>query len=152
MEIETGSKSIFKQSTTITGWTKITTYNEYTLRLVNGITSFSTTQNFPTVYGEVSFTGTVSPSGLVGNTTLTAQMLYHTHDATYTTNASPGASPMATGVTLNNNHDINPPTSSSGMTGGGLSHNHPLSSSVNFYGSPLNMSIKYVDVILASKD
>jgi hypothetical protein len=41
----------------------------------------------------------------------------------------------------------------SGGTGGGGAHNHPLTiSSSTFSGNAINLAVKYVDVIRATKD
>ena len=49
--IESGSRTVMKNTTTPTGWTKDTTYNDYALRVTTGsVINRTTGENFSTVF------------------------------------------------------------------------------------------------------
>jgi microcystin-dependent protein len=126
-----GTALLFKQTAAPTGWTKVTTYNDYALRIVNGTASTG---------GSVAFT-TAFASGLsAGATTLsTAQMPSHTHSTNiYAYSFCPDAGSPSTAP-------ANPSTGgviSTGSAGSSSSHTHTLPS----------FAVQYVDVIIATKD
>jgi hypothetical protein len=152
-----GTAMVFKQSTAPTGWTKDTTaaLNDSLLRIVTGTASSGGSNNFTTVNAQT----------VVGNTTLTtAQMPTHTHVQnshnhsqnahahTYTGDnvggatqsggteggaGSPSGSASTSSVTATNIAA----TATNQNNGGSDPHNHTIS-----------MSIKYNDVIVATKD
>jgi microcystin-dependent protein len=116
---------IFGQTAAPTGFTKLTNFDNYALRVVSGTASSG---------GSVAFT-TAFASGLsAGATTLsTPQIPSHTH--TITTSGQTSAAGCAPGYAF-----FQP--ASTGATGGGGSHNHTIPS----------LAVLYVDVIRASKD
>lgn len=145
-----GTVMLFAQTAAPTGWTKDTTnYNNSGLRVVTGTVGTGGTVDFTTAFASQTPTGTVSVSGSVGNTTLTTtQIPSHAHtwtgrggtSAPYT--HSLGALANTTTATL-----------TSDSTGGGGAHSHPLTiSSATFSGSAIDLAVKYVDVIRATKD
>lgn len=135
--LPSGTVSIFNQTSAPTGWTKDTSNgNNSALRVVTGSVSTGGTVDFTTAFASQT------PSGTVGNTTLTIdQIPAHTHDS----------NPLG-----NNNDDTSaPPAASTGgavgatfnttSAGGGQSHTH------TFTGNAINLAVKYVDVIRATK-
>ncbi len=143
-----GTVMLFAQTAAPTGWTKDTTnYNNSGLRVVTGSASTGGSVDFTTAFASQTPTGSVtitSVSGSAGATTLTTpQIPSHTHPggAGGGTNG-PGNSPSAS-------------PSTTGSTGGGGSHTHPFSfssGSGTFSGNAINLAVKYVDVIRATKD
>ena len=134
---------LFQQTAAPTGWTKQTTHNDKTLRVVSGSASSGGTSAFTTVF--TNQTPTITTSGLsAGATTLTtAQMPSHAHTIPIWT--SPSASG---GFTLGGCN-----ASSCGSTnsaGSGNSHTHSISGSAT--SSAVTLNIQYVDLIIAAKD
>tara|TARA_R110002020_G_scaffold9522_2_gene37318 strand:+ start:2645 stop:3694 length:1050 start_codon:yes stop_codon:yes gene_type:complete len=169
-EFPSGTKAMFVQTAAPTGFTKDTTssLNDTTLRVVNG-TGGGTggAQNFSATFAAKNATGSLSAdmSGLAGapisatsgaTTISTPTLAAHTHPYTA---RGPAQS-------VNSNHYgpnrqlATPGSGNSGSTGGGGSHTHPISGTVAFSGSAPapaslsvpNMTLKFVDSIIASKD
>jgi hypothetical protein len=142
---DSGTVMLFAQTAAPTGWTKDTSlYNNSGLRVVTGTASTGGSVDFTTAFASKTPSGTVSVSGSAGNTTLsTPQIPSHTHPAVSIT---PG--PVANGRTGQASGNF-----LSGATGGGGAHSHPLTiSSATFSGNAINLAVKYVDVIRATKD
>lgn len=144
-----GTVIVFGQTAAPTGWTKITTNNNAALRIVSGAASSGGSVDFTTAFASQAVSGTIgntTSTGTVGSTTLsTAQIPSHTHTYDGPTSGVPefdgngGAFGSRT----------------SGATGGGGSHNHSLTMDPHthsFTGTAINLAVKYVDVIFASKD
>lgn len=128
--IPAGTVMLFAQTAAPTGFTKLTTHNNKALRVVSGTASSGGTVAFTTAFASQAVNGTV------GNTTLTtAQMPSHTHTTTGITTGTDFGGDGRQGNTIN-----------TGATGGGGSHNH------SFTGTAIDLTVQYVDVILASKD
>ena len=153
--IPSGTVMLFGQTAAPTGFTKLTDQDNAALRVVSGTASTGGSVNFTTAFASQTPTGSVSissVSGSAGATTLsTPQIPSHSHPFTVhnTEYISPaqlalGASgPTASGTTSTNN------------AGGGGSHTHPFSfssGSGTFSGNAINLAVKYVDVIRATKD
>ena len=131
-----GTLMLFQQTTAPTGWTKETTHNDKALRVVTGAASSGGTTAFSSVMASRT------PAGTVNNTTLTTdQIPSHTH--TYT-RYSYFQNDQANGQVQNIWRDTT--STSTGGTGGGLSHNH------TFTGTALDFAVQYVDLIIASKN
>lgn len=132
--IPSGTVMIFTDAAAPTGFTKVTTHNNKSLRVVSGTGGGSGgTTDFTTVFSNL----TVPFSGTTGDTTLTTpQLPSHTHNSVFST---PGTILLA-GNTSNALGTL-------GNTGGGGSHNHPITGS-----GPLNLTVKYIDAIIASRD
>jgi hypothetical protein len=142
--IPSGTVMIFGQTTAPTGFTKLTNQDNAALRVVSGTASTGGTVDFSTAFASQAVTGSVtSLSGTVGNTTLTTpQIPSHSHSAM--TTGSFGMQP---------NPFYNPSSfGNTGATGGGGAHNHPFSGSGTFSGNAINLAVKFVDVIRATKD
>ena len=168
--VPSGTRMLFQQETAPAGWTKDTTNDNMALRVVSGTpVVVDDQQTFTTVFSSTSVAGTV------GDTTLTVnQMPTHAHGISdsghshsvsifdpghlhgqgmnggnhegggksggtqsTTTRSSTGISASAnagiTGISVQNNGASSP-------------HDHP------FVGTNIDLSINYVDVIVAEKD
>jgi hypothetical protein len=149
--IPAGTVMIFGQTNAPTGFTKLTDQDDAALRVVSGSASTGGSQGFTTAFASQTPTGSVSitaVSGSAGATTLTTpQIPSHSHplqSANFPSGAN-GASRNFTGS----------PDASTGSAGGDGSHTHPFSfssGSGTFTGSAINLAVKYVDVIRATKD
>jgi hypothetical protein len=144
-----GTKMLFQQTAAPTGWTKDTTHDNKALRVVSGTASSGGTSNFTTAFGSRAITGTVA------NHTLTvAQMPLHGHpwitggggDA----NFNSGAFTCRDAAHQSWGAYTGTPAPGAGTTiggaGGSQGHNHGLT--IN----NLDMSVQYVDLIIATKN
>lgn len=130
----TGTAMIFKQTSAPTGWTKDTSNNNNSaLRIVTGTASTGGTVDFTTAFVSQSVSGTNSSYTL---TTPDIPSHQHTLGCSTTTGVTTGAN--ATCFTA--------PNQNTGATGGGGGHTH------TFTGTAINLAVKYVDVIVATKD
>jgi len=144
-----GTVMLFAQTTAPTGWTKDTSnFNNSGLRIVTGTASSGGSVDFTTAFASQTPSGSVSVSGSAGNTTLSTPVIpSHTHELPV---QSIYASPLRVSSGSNN---WAPSGSTTFATGGGGAHSHPLSiSSATFSGNAINLAVKYVDVIRATKN
>ena len=145
--IPSGTVVLFYQSAAPTGWTQVTSLNDYSLRLVSGTggTTGGTTA-FSTVFANQTPTISVNVSGLsVGATTLSiAQMPSHTHPANTGTGGC--ASPYGS-VSAQSNSQYN-----TGSTGGGGSHTHSISGSATGSSTAVTLNVQYANIIICSKN
>jgi len=153
---DAGTVMLFAQNTAPTGWTKNTsTGDNSALRVVTGNVSTGGSVDFTTAFASQTPTGSVSissVSGSAGATTLTTpQIPSHTHShGVYNTSSNPGPWSGFQGGVAGPGAQIN-----SSSTGGGGDHTHPFSfssGSGTFSGNAINLAVKYVDVIRATKD
>jgi len=159
----TGTTTIFRQTVAPIGWTKVTTYNNYALRIV-GSGSFSPTGggslNFTSVMTNQSITGTVSlstsPGGYpvaINSSAVNAPLPVHAHPGVarfFNTIAPMGpAVPIVPqgGFAFTDSPQL---TGTSGNVGGTDGHSHTLTCSASYTGDTKNFSVNYVDVIIAS--
>ena len=144
-EFASGTLMLFQQTTAPTGWTKQTTHNDKTLRVVSGSASSGGTSAFTTVF--TNQTPSITSSLSAGATTLTtAQMPSHSHTLGFDFGAGYGGG--AGGMAFNGCYG----TSSPGNTGGAgssNSHTHSISGSVS--SGAVTLNVAYVDLIIASK-
>jgi hypothetical protein len=143
---------LFGQTAAPTGWTKDTTnYNNSALRIVTGAVTTGGTVDFTTAFASQTPAGTVSVSGSAGSTTLTTpQIPSHLHNVAQFKVYAPGSG--QTGATVDFGAASLSPRNTAN-TGGGGSHDHPLTiSSSSFSGTAINLAVKYVDIIRATKD
>lgn len=173
---DAGTKMIFNQTSSPTGWTKDTVSNDDSaLRVTTGSVStggsvgFATAMATPAVSGTVGLSGdlaagnlAVSISGSISDTTLTTtQIPSHTHTIPDVT--APG-NQTRTGVARDPSTTGNA-TISSGSSGSSGAHNHAHTLSGSMTGTPgvgnlagslssatATINVKYVDVIVATKD
>lgn len=155
--IPAGTVMLFAQTAAPTGFTKNTsTGNNTALRLVTGTASTGGSVAFTTAFASQTPSGTVSVSGSAGNTTLTTpQIPSHNHiqrESQAAGGDTPTAKPAFAQPFTRNAPLVNSPLSTA-FTGGGGSHDHPLTiSSSTFSGNAINLAVSYVDVIRATKD
>jgi hypothetical protein len=175
-EFPSGTKVMFAQADAPTGFTKDTTasLNNSTLRVVSGTGGGSTAgTDFTSTFTAKNATGTLtvdmSPvanppvSGTTGaHTVSTPELSSHTHSV-----STSNVGPPVVGPTYSRNFDAsnlpysrNPGTTPFGNAGGGGSHTHGIGGEVGVSGnipvsvsqSVPNMTLKYVDSIIASQD
>jgi len=149
---DSGTVTLFGQTSAPTGWTKnASTGDQHAFRIVTGSVSTGGSVDFTTAFASQT------PSGSVSITSVTASA----GDTTLTTPQIPSHSHPAGTRNPGNNFDATAggsPTfgiGQSGPAGGGGSHTHPFSfssGSGSFSGNAINLSVKYVDVIRATKD
>jgi hypothetical protein len=123
--------------------------------VVSGTASTGGSVNFTTAFASQTPTGSVSISSITGSagaTTLsTPQIPSHSHPVTLHFNQYSAPSNTFNGGNSPNSSG----PASTGNAGGGGSHDHPFSfssGSASFTGSAINLAVKYVDVIRASKN
>jgi hypothetical protein len=135
--IPTGTTMTFQQSAAPTGFTKVTTYNDYAMRIVSGSVANKTNGvAFTTAFASQAVSGTV------GSTTLAeSQIPAHSHQYGQVVGTSGGQYGLIDGS--NSGSSGRPSTLT---TGGGGSHNH------SFTGTAINMAVNYLDFILATAD
>jgi hypothetical protein len=151
--IPAGTVMIFGQTAAPTGFTKLVDQDNAALRVVSGTASTGGSVNFTTAFASQTPTGSVSissVSGSAGATTLsTPQIPSHTHTIP---GLGAGGAIVYAGSPPTYGSIVASPTSA---TGGGGSHTHPFSfssGSGTFTGNAINLAVKYVDVIRATKD
>ena len=129
-----GTVMLFQQTAAPTGWTKLTATDDAGLRVVAGAAGSTAGATFSSVFAQTA-TG--------GHQLTVAEMPSHSHTSTLdgdtpiTAKAS-GAGITAAGVALQANADV---AFSIAANGGDGIHTHPIT-----------LNLKYVDVILASKN
>jgi hypothetical protein len=159
--IPSGSICKFQQTTAPTLWTKLTSYNDYALRVTSGTVGTGGTRAFSAVFAnQVSTAGgtlgvvtaTVNPA--VGGTVAHQHIGSQVNLGAYVYDPAPATVPSPT-VAFGTSGALPGPTTA---VGGGTAHNHgitvpatytspsPLSASTN-----ADFSIKYVDMILAQR-
>lgn len=152
-EFAAGTVMLFAQTSAPTGWTKGSTHNDKTLRVVTGTASSGGSTAFTTVFTARSVpttdSTTLSTSQIpahqhfiastdAGNTALTASNYVSTQANFGATNYANYALYSNTGLTAAT-------LGLSSSTGGGTGHTHAVSTTMDF-------AVQYVDVILATRD
>jgi hypothetical protein len=154
----TGTVLIFGQTSAPTGWTKDTTnFNDSALRVVTGSVSSGGTQGFTTAFASQAVSGSIAnttAAGTVGSYTLTsADIPSHQHEIMPKLGGSnQGFGAFLQGATSAGGNSNNTTT---GLTGGGGGHSHSFTGTAHnhtFTGTAINLAVKYVDVIRATKD
>jgi hypothetical protein len=136
-----GTRMTFNQTSAPTGWTKDTSTDNAGFRLVSGSTSSGGSVDFTTAFSSSRAVTVTSISSSVGATTLsTPQIPSHSHPNGGLTGFFGGSQYTDGSATQ----------SETGNTGGGGSHTHPFSFSTG--AGTVDLSIKYVDLIIAQKN
>lgn len=125
-QVVAGSKTLWQQSTAPTGWTKDTTHNDKTLRVVSGAASSG---------GSNTFSSVMAQTTVANHTDSTTEMPNHAHSEQGVTVLLT----LAAGCGAPNGYF--PQAQSTGGAGGGAAHNHAIT-----------MNMLYVDVIIATKN
>lgn len=145
---DSGTLMLFQQTSAPTGWTKQTTHNNKSLRVVSGTAGSGGATAFTSIFGSSVSTN--------AHTLTTAQIPSHSHTATV---SDPGHS-----------HQVHRGTFSSGQASGaagrfgsqpfftmsssttGISVSNTSSGSGGSHSHTMSMNLAYVDIIIASKD
>jgi hypothetical protein len=151
-----GTKTFFQQTNAPTGWTKLTTNTDYTLRIVSGTSggTLNNSINFSTMMVDTTFTGTASTSGSTSSDD--ADLPAHNHTVTMPTYVvgtySRGTKLYSpTGGGFPETVPLNPEAFGPGGAGG--AHSHSITgSAVPVTGGPGKFAVNYIDFILASKN
>lgn len=159
-DVPAGTVMSFFQAAAPTGWTKLSTSDDYAVRIVSGTGGGQGgSVPFSQVFTTVPITGTVSVSGVsvqgnIGAAALSvAQLAAHTHTVAARGSQSPQSfKPEANpGTTA-----LNPPVTSS-SAGSGSTHTHSFGGTsaggnATFTSSGVPLAVRYVDCILCSKN
>jgi microcystin-dependent protein len=155
-----GTLMLFQQTNAPVNWTKQSTHNDKTLRVVNGTASSGGTAAFTTVFasrtpaGSISVSGSNSSGAVQSHTLTEAQLPAHAHNiANWLGNIGTSLNQvpnMFNAVNVSSAVNVRASGSSQG-------HTHPFtnptwSGSGTFSGTALDFSVQYVDLIIASKD
>ena len=155
-----GTRMLFQQTAAPTGWTKDTANDDKVLRVVSGTAGTGGTNALSSL--DATAVGTVSSSvsgSTAGHVLTIAQMPSHNHSGNvalrtnYESGVS-GLSPIGNASANFVGHGTNPPLTIN-YTGGNGSHSHgagTLAVTSAFTGTPNQLDIAYVDVIVAQKD
>jgi len=157
--IPSGSVMIFYQAAAPTGWTKQTTHDDKSLRVVSGTgggyggsTAFTSVFTSRTPAGSVSVSGSNSDGSVSAHTLTIAEMPAHTHFTADPNTGTASAFPTGAGFLVNGNTG-----NTSSSTGGGQAHTHGFinpswSGSGSFTGTAMDFAVQYIDVIICSRD
>lgn len=129
-EFSSGTVMLFQQSAAPAGWTKQTALNDYGLRVTSGAVGVTPGSAFSTVFAQTA----------VGNTTIVqATSPSHTHPITGGTLGGTANAGLAAGGSFTGSSGSIP--IATGNIGGDGAHAHSI-----------NLTLSYVDVIIASKN
>jgi hypothetical protein len=164
-EFTSGTVMLFAQTTAPTGWTKDTTnYNNSGLRVVTGTASTGGSVDFTTAFASKAVTGTVTVTAStgqtsapvsIGATTLTTpQIPSHNHSLNLSQYGGNKAAGVGDNTNATSNQAIGPAGGGGSHThpGTATQHSHPVSAPASFSGTAINLAVKYVDVIRATKN
>ena len=173
---DSGTKMLFQQTAAPSGWTKDTTnYNNHALRVVTGTASNGGSVNFTSAFSSQTPAGSISNSvsgSTASHTLTTAQLPAHRHFAFHNSNVSGGTQSSLddsttaargsgfAGGSFDEKYSIGKTSSNANVgrtseTGSGQGHTHgagTLAVSSTFSGNAIDLSVKYVDIIICTKD
>ena len=160
--VPSGAKMLFQQSTAPMGWTKDTAHNDKALRVVSGSATSGGNIEFSQMFNAKAISGSVSTSisGSVADQALSiSQIPSHKHNFSGSVSIPHGhgsTDANAAGLVSVLSYGSNR-FSFSGQTsnrGNGAAHSHGWSGSADstFRGDTIDMRVRYVDVIIATKD
>lgn len=145
--IPSGTAMLFQQTSAPTGWTKVTTYNNYAVRIVSGTASTGGSVAFTTAFASQSVTGTNSGGSVSATSLSTAQLASHSHRFGLAPQCSCGQQCL---TTYNTRCSIRRYQNTC-STGCGASHSHGFTNPT-FTGNAINLAVQYVDHIIATKN
>lgn len=159
--VSSGTVMLFYQAAAPTGWTQITSLNDYSLRIVStagggtgGTSAFSTvfSNQTPTISNTLAV-GAIS----IGATTLSSsQIPAHSHATTAYNNPWGGAGCGSGTFGIGNNTTLGTINGyNTGDAGGGGSHSHSVSGGSITGGitsSAITLNVRYANIILCSKN
>ena len=178
-EFASGTAILFQQTAAPTGWTKVTTHNDKSLRIVSGTVGSGGTVAFSTAFSSKTPAGTVSVATSIGTlavgigtlagtigtlaesavTLTTAQIPSHNHPNGATSTAGWGyvaggsfTSVSATGATGGGGSHTHGITGAPGISGSPSLTGAPSITSATFTGTAIDLAVQYVDAIIATKD
>lgn len=147
-----GTQTFFNQSTAPTGWTKQTTFDDYTLRVVSGTSGNSNygSNGVSTAFVDGTWPGTIT--GVTGSVvSADGDLPSHNHPFGYVTVISLGqimVSYTPTGQYVTSSIG----TKTAAAAGTGSAHTHIIQlGSGTITGNPTGFAVTYVDFILAAK-
>lgn len=151
--IPAGTRMLFQQTAAPTGWTKDTNPGlNHGLRVTGGTASTGGSLPFTSVFASRAVSGSTSSeatTGTVHDHTLTIEQIpSHTHSYTTPRNTG-GASQTGSSSPLSSTT-----SGTTGAEGGGLPHSHGFTGSTHAhtFSGAVDMSVQYVDVIIAVKN
>jgi len=178
-DIPSGTTMLFYETSAPTGWTKSTSINNHTLRIVSGsggvtggnvdfVNVFKNWSNSATVDLSNLYTGYENAGGSVsvtvqGHTLTTSQIPSHSHSYTRVANNS-AQDERGGGANGRFTFDQGTTSDNTGSTGGNSSHNHGASASFSptqhrhtISGSPTasftqDLRVRYADFIICTKN
>ena len=151
--IPSTSRTVMQMTTPPVGWTKDTSFDEFTLRVVTGAASSGGTTNFTTVFNDYTAPPvTTGPVSSVGATTITSTTLatHSHHRVVYPGPVGTGARlPTPTSPAILGQVSV---TVAENPTGGGGSHTHPVGTlACTSMSGGLDFRLRYVDVIIVTR-
>lgn len=160
--IPSTTKLTFLQAAAPTGWTQCTTNNDFAIRIVN-TTGGGTggTVNFTTAFASQTPAGNVGISGgsVAATTLATCQIPSHGHPLLQRSGncGATGHTNVATSTTCNYTYAYNNSGGGGinwvGNTGSSGSHTHSFTAPTgSFTGTALNLAVKYINAIVATKN
>ena len=160
--VPSGAKMLFQQSTAPMGWTRDTAHNDKALRVVSGSAGSGGNIEFSQMFNAKAISGSVSTSisgSVAGHALSISRIPSHNHNFSGSVSIAGGHNSTdanAAGVVGVLSYGSNK-FSFSGQTsnrGNGAAHSHGWSGSADstFRGDTIDMRVRYVDVIIATKD
>jgi hypothetical protein len=163
--IPSTSITVFALSAALTGWTKLTTYNDYMLRVVSSSPGTGGSTAFSTVFSSAVSTSATRTFTALTLAPTSANSPTHTHPsgspAIIGSPGSPAGVNDAGGPTVAPTvytYDDNPSDGSTDSSGSGSGHTHTTAMPATLRGptsvpaTTLNFSINYLDLILAQRN
>lgn len=141
-----GTAMPFVQTSAPTGWTKVTTYNDYALRLTTGTPSTGGSTAFTSVFTSRTITTTLMPAHT--HTMSDSSSSITLSNSSFSTSLNTGTAGAASGVANNAKSDAQ-------LTGG-----HSVTATITHSGTTgsaggadaMDFAIQYVDIILATRN
>lgn len=148
VDIPAGTKMLFWQTTAPLNWTKDTTHNDKTIRVVSGTVGTGGSVAFSTLFGRTSTDNFTISSTYMPSMTMSHSLTTDNHRHSYTTRSTTNIFTSSGSVNywrnLNAGYTGYSQPSVSGsvtFTGSGTAHNHGI-----------DMRLQYVDIIICTRN